>query len=45
MDDRSAVTEIYREIISEPYPARSSIEVSDMTLDVTVEIEVFAEVL
>jgi 2-iminobutanoate/2-iminopropanoate deaminase len=44
MNDLSAVNEIYREVMSEPYPSRSAVEVSDLALDVAVEIEVFAEV-
>lgn len=38
------VNEVYAEYMSEPYPARSAIEVADLPIDIGVEIEVIATV-
>lgn len=38
-----AINEVYREMLSEPYPARSAVEVVRMPVDILVEIEVVAE--
>lgn len=43
MDDYDEMNEVYREYMAEPYPARSTVEVSDLALDARVEIEVIAE--
>ena len=42
MDDYDAVNEVYAEYMSEPYPARSAVEVRDLPVDIRVEIEVIA---
>lgn len=44
MDDYETVNEVYAEYMSEPYPARSAIEVADLPIDIGVEIEVVAAV-
>lgn len=43
MDDFSVMNEIYGEYFSEPYPARSAIEVARLPKDALVEIEVIAQ--
>lgn len=43
MDDYEAVNEAYREYLSEPYPARTCIEVSRLPAPIDVEITVIAE--
>jgi len=43
MDDYEAVNEVYAEYASEPYPARAAVEVSELPIDIGVEIEVVAE--
>ncbi len=42
MSDLGAVNEIYKEYMSEPYPARSAVEVADLAADFSIEIEVVA---
>lgn len=42
MDDFDTVNAVYSEFVSEPYPARSAIEASDLALAFAVEIEVIA---
>ena len=42
MDDFGAVNEVYAEYFSEPYPARSTIQVGRLPKDVRVEIEAIA---
>lgn len=42
MDDYEAVNEVYAEYMTEPYPARSAVEVADLPVDIGVEIEVIA---
>lgn len=44
MNNYAAVNEVYAEYMSEPYPARSAVEVSDLPIDIMVEIEVIARV-
>ena len=44
MADYDAVNEVYGSFFSEPYPARSAIEVSELPVDIRVEIEVVASV-
>lgn len=44
MDDFEAVNAVYEEFLSEPYPARSAVEVSDLALEFAVEIEAIAAV-
>ena len=44
MSDYYTVNETYEEYVSEPYPARCAVEVSDLPIDIGVEIEVVAEV-
>ena len=42
MDDFGAVNEVYAEFFSEPYPARSTVEVARLPKDLRVEIEAIA---
>jgi 2-iminobutanoate/2-iminopropanoate deaminase len=42
MDDFAAVNEVYAEYFSEPYPARSTVQVGRLPKDVRVEIEAIA---
>jgi 2-iminobutanoate/2-iminopropanoate deaminase len=42
MSDYDAVNEVYADHMSDPYPARSAVEVSDLPVDIRVEIEVIA---
>lgn len=42
MNDYEAVNETYAEYVSEPYPARSAVEVADLPVDIRVEIETVA---
>jgi reactive intermediate/imine deaminase len=42
MRDYDAVNEVYGEYMSDPYPARSAVEVDDLPVDIQVEIEVIA---
>jgi 2-iminobutanoate/2-iminopropanoate deaminase len=42
MADYIAINEVYAEYVSPPYPARSAVEVSDLPIDIGVEIEVIA---
>ncbi|WP_137290928.1 RidA family protein [Natronorubrum halophilum] len=42
MDNYEAVNEVYGEYMSEPFPARCAVEVSDLPIDIGVEIEVIA---
>jgi 2-iminobutanoate/2-iminopropanoate deaminase len=44
MDNYDAVNEVYAEYMSEPFPARSAVEVADLPIDIGVEIEVIAVV-
>lgn len=44
MDNYEAVNEVYAEYMSEPFPARSAVEVADLPIDIGVEIEAFAAV-
>ena len=44
IDDFEAFNEVYRELMPEPRPARSAVEVSDLAIDVLVEVEVTAAV-
>jgi len=44
MDDYDAINEVYASFVSSPYPARSAVEVSDLPVDIGVEIEVVARV-
>lgn len=44
LDDFDAFNEVYRTFLSEPFPARSAIEVGDLARGVTVEIEVIAAI-
>ena len=43
MDDFAKVNEIYAEFFTEPYPARSCVEVARLPKDMLVEIEEIAE--
>jgi 2-iminobutanoate/2-iminopropanoate deaminase len=38
------VNEIYGEYMSDPYPARSAVEVDDLPIDIGVEIEGIASI-
>lgn len=42
MDDFAVVNEIYASYLSEPYPARATVEVSRLPKDVLVEMDVVA---
>lgn len=42
MSNYDAINEVYAEHMSEPYPARSAVEVADLPVDIGVEIEVVA---
>lgn len=42
MDDFAAVNEVYGEFFTEPYPARSTVQVARLPKDVRVEIEAIA---
>jgi len=42
MNDYNAINEEYAKYFSEPYPSRSAVEVSDLPVDIGVEIEVKA---
>jgi 2-iminobutanoate/2-iminopropanoate deaminase len=42
MSNYSAVNEVYAKYMSEPFPARSAVEVADLPIDIGVEIEVIA---
>jgi 2-iminobutanoate/2-iminopropanoate deaminase len=42
MDNYEAVNEVYAEHMNEPFPARSAVQVSDLPIDIGVEIEVIA---
>lgn len=42
MDNYDSVNEVYGEYMSEPYPARSAVQVEDLPVDIDVEIEVIA---
>ena len=45
MDDFARVNEVYAGFFTEPYPARSCVEVSRLPRDVKIEIEVIAELI
>jgi 2-iminobutanoate/2-iminopropanoate deaminase len=42
MDDYEAVNEVYGDYMTEPYPARSAVEVGRLPAPISVEIEVIA---
>ncbi|WP_224337533.1 Rid family detoxifying hydrolase [Haloprofundus halobius] len=44
MANYDAVNEVYGEYMSDPYPARSAVEVAALPIDIGVEIEVVATV-
>jgi len=44
MDDYDDVNDVYAEYMSDPFPARSAVEVADLPIDIDVEIEVVAAV-
>jgi 2-iminobutanoate/2-iminopropanoate deaminase len=44
MAEFESFNEVYAEFVEEPLPARSAVEVSDLAVDVAVEIEVIAAV-
>lgn len=44
MSDYDEVNEVYGEYMSDPFPARSAVEVADLPVDIAVEIEVIASV-
>ena len=43
MDDFAAMNAVYAEYFSQPYPARSTVQVAKLPRDVRVEIEALAE--
>lgn len=42
MADYDAINDVYGDYMTEPYPARSAIQVEDLPVDIGVEIEVIA---
>lgn len=44
MGDYEAVNETYAEYLTDPFPARSAVEVRDLPIDIDVEIEVIASI-
>lgn len=42
MGDYDAVNDVYGDRMSEPYPAREAVEVSDLPVDIAVEISIVA---
>lgn len=42
MDNYDDVNKVYAENMNEPFPARAAVEVSDLPIDIGVEIEVIA---
>ena len=44
MDDFALVNEIYANYFTEPYPARSCVEVSKLPKGVLLEVEAIAEI-
>jgi 2-iminobutanoate/2-iminopropanoate deaminase len=42
MDDYEAVNEVYADNVGRPFPARAAVEVSDLPIDIGVEIEAIA---
>lgn len=44
MDTYDAINGVYKRYVTEPYPARAAVEVSDLPIDIGVEIEVVARV-
>ena len=44
MDDFAAINAIYAQYFTEPYPARSCVEVARLPKDVLLECEVIAEI-
>ncbi|RQG88092.1 RidA family protein [Natrarchaeobius halalkaliphilus] len=44
MDDYDAINDVYGSYMTEPYPARSAVQVEDLPIDIGVEIEVIATV-
>lgn len=42
MADYDAINEVYGKYMSEPFPARSAVQVEDLPIDIGVEIEVIA---
>ena len=43
MSQYDAVNEVYSGYMSEPYPARTAVEVSELPIDIDVEVDVVAE--
>lgn len=43
MSQYDAVNEVYSGYMSQPYPARTAVEVSELPIDIDVEIDVVAE--
>lgn len=44
MDDYEAVNDAYGSVLSDPYPARTAVEVVDHPVDIMIEIDVIAAV-
>jgi 2-iminobutanoate/2-iminopropanoate deaminase len=44
MDEFDEFNEVYSEFVDEPRPARSAVEVSDLAIDIAVEIEMVAAI-
>ena len=42
MDDYDDINDVYGEYVSDPYPARSAVQVEELPVDIDVEIEVVA---
>jgi 2-iminobutanoate/2-iminopropanoate deaminase len=44
MDDYEEINEVYAEYLSEPYPARSAMQIERLPVEIGVEIEVIGRV-
>ncbi len=44
MDDFAAINEVYAQFFTEPYPARSCVEVARLPKDVLIEVEAIVEI-
>ena len=44
MDDYGVINDVYGQYMTDPYPARSAVQVEDLPIDIDVEIEVVASI-
>lgn len=44
MSTYEAINGVYERYVTEPYPARAAVEVSDLPIDIGVEIEIVARI-